>query len=67
MEKGDRVKIYEDPFSQDVLEGEATLIKHEWSDTEGGEQWRLRFDGDCESIVSRYIYPKNKVQARVSR
>ncbi len=53
MKKGDVVKIYEKPFSQEGYEGEVKLIKME-SKLPEAERWEVKFpDGD---IVSRVIF-----------
>ena len=55
MNKGDKVTIYKDPYTEQEAEGEATLL--EKIDTDDlFEQWLIRFDGDDErSVVQRYI------------
>lgn len=54
---GDKVTIYEDPFSQEKPEGEATLFARESIGMDGEEQWLVKFHGDFE-LVSRCIYEK---------
>ena len=58
MEAGSTVKVYEDPITCKVLEGEATLQSF-WNDNGDTEQWHVIFTDDVESgTMSRAI---NKV------
>ncbi len=52
MKTGDTVKIYEMPYTAEVLEGEAKLIRF-IRENEGMQLWEVEFpDGD---IVGRWI------------
>ncbi len=44
MEKGDKVKIYQDPESCGTFEGEATLLRSLDNGTCTQEYWMVEFD-----------------------
>ncbi len=49
MKKGDKVKIYQKPFSKEGFEGKAILIRNVFSDlVDGTEGWLVRFDNGDE-------------------
>ena len=54
---GDRVRIYQDPYTKKDLEGEAVLLYYYTKDLlDGLEWWKVRFDnGD---IVNRWVDPR---------
>ena len=51
MKKGDRVKIYQKPLTEEDFEGEAVLVKrmltNKWDRT---ENWQVKFKNDDERI-----------------
>ena len=51
MKKGDRVKIYQKPLTEEDFEGEAVLVKrmltNKWNRT---ENWQVKFKNDDERI-----------------
>ena len=53
MEKGDKVKIYQKPLTEEDFEGKAILIKH-LSDASYGnifvENWKVRFENGDEVL-----------------
>lgn len=52
-------KVYEDPLTRTILEGEATIIA-EWGkpDQDGLQQCTVRFDGDLDKpMVIRMVHP----------
>ena len=57
LKVGDKVKIYSDPFTQEDLEGEATLMDVIIPlDEFGHSQWGVHFDGDDPGeVYSRLI------------
>jgi len=60
MEKGEIVKIYQDPYSKKIYEGKAKLIEKwydEWYDDKKGEVWRVKFlhESDSDPDVLRLI------------
>ena len=55
--KGKTVKIYQDPFTKEKLEGEAVLVRPIHIDPEF-EEWEVRFVGDS-SNVDRTILPND--------
>jgi len=46
MCKRKKIKIYEDPYSRDHLEGEATIITDLGIDDNGLHHYQVHFDGD---------------------
>ena len=51
MKKGDRVKIYQKPLTEEDFEGKAVLVKrmltNKWDRT---ENWQVKFKNDDERI-----------------
>ena len=64
MKTGDKVMIYQDPLTEKMPEGEATLLRrigerqHDGYDGCTLERWRVRFDGETEPEVERSIKVK---------
>ena len=50
MKPGDKIEIYEDPITQNRLEGIATLIKKVASQP-NLETWVVRFRGERETFI----------------
>ncbi|MGH7774654.1 MAG: hypothetical protein ACREQA_20715 [Candidatus Binatia bacterium] len=48
MKPGHVVTIYEDPFTCQVPEGRAILVKHLYGGTMGATLWRVRFMGESD-------------------
>jgi hypothetical protein len=52
MKKGDIIDVYEDPITQNKLEGRAVLVNQikveRWSDAQL-ERWDVRFEGEQET------------------
>lgn len=57
MKKGDLVKVYQKPFTQDGFEGRATLMKR-IKDDDVMEYWEVRFKDEPKTIYSRWIRAK---------
>jgi hypothetical protein len=62
LHPGDKVTIYEDPFSRTMPEGTATLIAKENTYSDGIERWLVQFPGEAE-IFSRTILVKEETHA----
>ena len=64
MHKGDLIDVYEDPQTRQQLEGRARLITpvlrggEPLIDADMGERWLVRFDGEGEPPVQRWVYPQ---------
>jgi hypothetical protein len=56
LKKGDKVLIFQDPYTQGNLEGQATLVSKESTGPDGEETWMVRFQGDTEDFP-RIILP----------
>ena len=51
MKAGQRIRVFMDPLTEQVLEDEARLVKRLPRDTdEGLEFWRVLFDGDNHTV-----------------
>lgn len=62
LQKGDRVKIYKDPVTKQDLEGEATLVKFEYS-CGTGQRWKVRFEEKSDlQVVSRLTEPPFEIR-----
>lgn len=56
MKIGDKVMVYEDPYTQEKEEGAAVLVKHISSnDTDSMERWTVRFDMEPDGVYERFI------------
>ena len=61
LKKGDKVIIYQDPYTQSKIEGEATLVSKESTGPDGEETWFVHFQGDTEN------YPRIIAKSRNER
>lgn len=63
LQRGDKVRVYSDPFTRRHPEGVARLIGRCGTPVErdGYEDWRVRFVGNGEPIVTRLIHPDDLV------
>lgn len=59
---GERVTVYERPFSAEKEEGEATLVEFLYSWDDGAERWGVEFDEDPGMRVERTIVPEEYQQ-----
>ena len=62
LKRGDKVKVYAKPLTNEDYEGDAQLVKEvykKWA-LEGYEYWMVRFKGES-SVYSRQIHIKNLI------
>lgn len=64
--KGDRVTIYEDPVTEKIREGRATLVNFINKDSDGRETWEVQFVDEKELYV-RSFYPRDNSRSRRRR
>jgi len=51
MKKGDKVRIYQKPITEEDFEGEATLIRKDLTDKKNNlEVWWVKFKGDTREF-----------------
>ena len=65
MKRGDKVRVYQHPVTDEQYEGEAVLVRFcdDCSDPgeEKGEYWLVRFRPD-EDVVHRWVHARNLVK-----
>ena len=58
FKKGDQVKVYENPITEENLEGEAILISLYRPDTgDGLSMWEVRFGNEEETVLRTISQP----------
>ena len=57
LKPGDKVIIYQHPYSKTKPEGTATLLEKESTGPDGREQWLVQFEDEADTY-SRSIYPQ---------
>ena len=59
LKKGDRVQIYENPITEEQLEGEAILVSRYRPDTgDGLSMWEVMFDSEEETVLRTISQPQ---------
>jgi hypothetical protein len=59
LKKGDKVIIYQDPYTQSNIEGEARLINKESTGPDGEERWFVQFTGEREPYLRTIAKPRD--------
>jgi hypothetical protein len=59
LRPGDKVMIYEDPYTQGKPEGTATLVNKEFTGPDGEEHWFVKFAGDREKYYRTICKPRD--------
>ena len=60
---GDRVVVYQKPFTDADREGIATLITRSDGNDDGYERWEIRFPGESEAYY-RTVHLRNRLRKR---
>jgi len=60
---GDRVVVYQQPFTDADREGIAVLVDSQGQDHDGHEGWLVRFPGESEAYY-RTVHLRNRLRKR---
>lgn len=63
LTRGDKVTVYEDPFTRTKPEGIAQAVRSAGIADDEMESWYVRFPGDTQ-LYQRWINPEDKVRSR---
>ena len=65
IKKGQEIRVYQDPHTKQHLEGVARLVRrgHVVCDSDQRQYWSVRFAGEGEPAVARWVDPADVVTA----